>query len=477
MTEPYDIVIIGGGMGGYVAAIRASQLGARVALIERDRLGGTCLNRGCIPTKAMIHDADLVRQVTSGAFCLEAEGGWRINFERLQARKREVVEQLVGGVERLLRNARIETLNGTGRILRPGLVQVTGPTSDGAEQTREVAARAIIIASGSVPAPTPIPGTDLPGVLTSDDILEIEAVPKRLVIIGASVVGVEFACLFEALGSQVIMLERQMMLRESEQQLVRRLRALMTRRGIAIKISVEPEVIECPPEGALCVPYTDGDEHLRAAGDVVLQATGRWPYTAGLGLEELGIAMDGRAIKVDEHLQTNIPGLYAVGDCIGGPMLAHVASYEGEVAVENILGRPRTADLSVVPNCVFAAPELAGVGLTEAEAKETGLPFLVSRFPFNINGRALTLGDSDGQIRMLCADQGDGHGGKVLGVHILGPHAGDLIAEAALAMQVGATAQDIADTIHAHPTLPEAMREAALGQLDGAIHYEQRGDR
>lgn len=361
--------------------------------------------------------------------------------------------------------------------MRPGLVQVTGPGSDGAQSTREVAARAIIIASGSVPAPAPIPGTDLPGVLTSDEILEIEAVPRRLVIIGASVVGTEFACLFQALGSQVILLERLVMLRECEQQLVRRLRALMTRRGIQIKVSVEPEVIECPPEGALCVPYADGAAHERAAGDVVLQATGRWPYTAGLGLEDLGLAMNGRAIKVDEHLQTSIPGIYAIGDCIGGLMLAHVASYEGEVAVENILGRPRSVDYRVVPNCVFAAPELADVGMTEADAKEAGVPHVVSRFPFNANGRALTLGDAEGQVRMICEDEGQGRGGKVLGVHILGPNAGDQIAEAALAMHLGATAQDIADTIHAHPTLPEAFREAALGQRDGAIHFEQRGER
>ncbi|NLG28551.1 MAG: dihydrolipoyl dehydrogenase [Chloroflexi bacterium] len=477
MTEPYDITVIGGGVGGYVAAIRAAQLGARVALVERERIGGTCLNRGCIPTKSMLYDAHLVSQVTSGDFCLEAEGGWRVNYAKLLARKRRVVDGLVGGIERLLRSQRIEVLAGTGRIVRPGLVVVTGPGSDGAPATQEIACRAIIIASGSVPAPVAIPGTDLPGVLTSDEILEIETLPERLVIIGASVVGVEFACLFNALGVRVTMLERQVMLRECEQQLVKRLRALLTRQGIAINLSVEPEVIECPPAGALCVPYTDGDQHERARGDLVLQATGRWPYTAGLGLQELGVAMDGRAIKVDEHLQTSVPGIYAIGDCIGGHMLAHVASYEGEVAAENVMGRPRRMDYTVVPNCVYCFPELADVGLTEAEAKETGQPYVVSRFPFNVSGRALSLGEAEGQVRIICADDGAGRGGRVLGVHILGPSAGELIGEASLAMHMGATAADIAETIHAHPTLGEALREAALGQRDGAIHFQQRGER
>jgi len=472
MADPYDIAIIGGGPGGYVAAIRAAQLGARVALIERDRVGGTCLNRGCIPTKAMVHDAELVRAATSGEFGLVAEGGWRVDFERLMARKRAVVDVLVEGVVRLMKAHRIAVLAGTGHILRPGLVQVTGPGGD-----TQVAARAIIIATGSVAAPAPIPGADLPGVLDSDALLELDHLPKSLVVIGGSVVGVEFACLFQALGTRVSVVGRQTWLKEAEQQLAKRLRALLSRRGMAISIGVEFQAIERTDEGLLRVNYIQNGKPVYAEGEIVLQATGRWPYSAGLGLEALGVSMRGRAIAVDEHLQTNVPGIYAIGDCIGGHMLAHVASYEGEVAVENILGRPRRADYTVVPNCIYTLPELADVGLTEAQAKEAGVDVVVSRFPFNVNGRALAMGDSEGQIRMLCANDGHGHGGKVLGVHILGPRAGDLIAEAALAMRLGATAQDIADTIHAHPTLPEAFREAALGQLDGAIHYEQRGER
>jgi dihydrolipoamide dehydrogenase len=329
-----------------------------------------------------------------------------------------------------------------------------------------------------------MPGADLPGVLTSDGLLELDHLPQSLVVIGGSVVGVEFACLFQALGTRVSVVGRQTWLKEADQQLAKRLRALLSRRGMAITIGVEFQAIERTADGLLRVNYMQNGKPAYAEGELVLQATGRWPHSAGLGLEALGVKMNGRAIAVDEHLQTNVPGIYAIGDCIGGHMLAHVASYEGEVAVENILGRPRRADYTVVPNCIYTLPELADVGLTEAQAKEAGLAVVVSRFPFNVNGRALAMGDSEGQIRMLCAaevpgsgaDEGQGRGGKVLGVHILGPRAGDLIAEAALAMRLGATAQDIADTIHAHPTLPEAFREAALGQLDGAIHYEQRGE-
>jgi len=224
----------------------------------------------------------------------------------------------------------------------------------------------------------------------------------------------------------------------------------------------------------LRVNYLRGGKQEEAEGEVVLIASGRWPYSEGLGLDELGLARSGRAIGVDAYLRTNIPGIYAIGDCIGGLMLAHVASYEAEVAVANILGGSRAADYRVVPNCIFTLPEIADVGLTEAEAKERGIAVNVSRFPFNINGRALALGETEGQVRLVCERGADGRGGRVLGAHIMGPHASDLIAEAALAIKLGANAQDIAGTIHAHPTVPEALMEAAMGQGEGAIHFEQR---
>jgi len=311
-------------------------------------------------------------------------------------------------------------------------------------------------------------------VLTSNEILELTALPKSLVVVGASVVGVEFACIFQALGTQVTILGRQTFLKDAEQQLAKRLRTMLSQRGMNIVVGLEFQEIVPTEDGLLRVYYERRGQREYAEGEVVLQSTGRWPYTEGLGLAELGVEMRGRAIAVNEYFETNVPGIYAIGDCIGGYMLAHVASYEGEVAVENILGRRRAADYRVVPNCIFTLPEIADVGLTEAEAKEAGLDVQVSRFPFNVNGRALAMGEPEGQVRMICERDARGRGGKVLGVHIMGPHASDLIAEAALAMRLGATAEDIAHTIHAHPTVPEALMEAAMAQGDGAIHYEHK---
>ncbi|MFH1086535.1 MAG: dihydrolipoyl dehydrogenase [Chloroflexota bacterium] len=474
MAAVYDIVIIGAGPGGYVAAIRASQRGARVALIEKDRIGGTCLNRGCIPTKAMMRDAELFRDVASGQFCVDLPGPLAPNFARLMARKRAVVDGLVGGVAQLLSAHRVEVIAGSARLAGPSSVAVTT-----ADEARTLEARAIILATGSVPARVPIPGTDLPGVVTSNELLEIERLPERLVVVGASVVGIEFACIFRALGAQVTVLGRRTFLNSVEPQLARRMQTLLAKRGMAITIGVEFQAIERSAAGGLAVRYARRGQEALAEGDLVLLSTGRAPYTEGLGLDEVGVATRGGAVVVGDYLETSVPGIYAIGDCTGRYYLAHVASYEAEVAVENILaadrgaGERRAADHRVVPNCVFTIPEIAGVGLSEEEAKAAGLDVRVTRFPFNVNGRALAMGEPEGLVRLLCERLPDGTGGRVVGVHILGPRASDLIAEAALAMRLGATAQDIAQTIHAHPTVPEALMEAAMGQSLGAIHYRQ----
>jgi len=468
MRDLYDVTIIGSGLGGYVAAIRAAQKGAKVALIEKARLGGTCLNRGCIPTKAMIRDAEVYRDATSGIYCVDAEGGFRLDFDRLMRRKRQVVDSLVGGVARLMAAYAVEMVTGTGRVLGPGLVEVVG-----GGQRREIASKVIIIATGSVPARVPIPGTELPGVLTSDDLLELQALPKSMVVVGGSVIGLEFACIFLALGAQVTVLGRKSFLKEAEQRLAKRLRSLLSRNGMSITIGVDFKRIVRGADG-LGVEYERRGQARHVEGEVVLLATGRWPYTDGLGLDNLDLAMNGRAIAVNERLETSVPGIYAVGDCIGGHMLAHVAAYEAEVAVENALGGSRRVDYRLVPNCIFTMPQIADVGLTEAQAKKLGLEFVVTRFPFAVNGRALAMGETEGQIRMICEKHSDGGGGRVLGVHIMGPHADDLIAEAALAMRLGATASQIAHTIHAHPTLPEAMMEVAMAQGEGAIHFQHK---
>ena len=467
--QGYDLVIIGGGPGGYVAAIRAAQLGARVALVEKDRLGGTCLNRGCIPTKAMMRDAELYRDVASGQFGIDAPGGLQVNFARLMERKRQVVDALVGGVEHLIESHGVDVHRGAGRILRAGLVRVVTATGQ-----LDIACRAIIVATGSVPARVPIPGADLPGVLTSDGILALDHLPKSLVVLGGSVVGVEFACIFAALGIEVSIVGRKSFLRDAEPQLAKRLRSMLSQRGIKIVIGVEFREIARGADGQLEVRFARRGKAQTMRGGVVLLSTGRWPYTGGLGLEEVGVAKDGRAVAVNEYLETSVPGIYAIGDCIGGYMLAHVASYEAEVAVDNILRSRRAADYSVVPSCIFSMPEIADVGLTVAQAKERGIAVNERRFPFSVDGRALTLGEPEGQVRVVCERLPAGNSGRVLGVHIMGPRAGDLIAEAALAMRLEATAADIAHTIHAHPTLSEALMEASMAHQDGAIHYRQR---
>lgn len=469
-TTVYDLAIIGGGPGGYVAAIRARQLGAKVALIEMDRIGGTCLNRGCIPVKAMVSQAEMYQHILQRAreWGIEYEGTPRLDFQRFMARKDEVTKTLVSGVERLIASHGITVFNGKGRILSPNKVLVNGET--------EVECRKIIIATGSVPARLPIPGANLPGVITSDDLMKITRLPRSMVIIGASVVGMEFASIFTALGVKVTVLDLKAFLKDIDDQLAKRYRALLACQcqGVEISIGVDSKQILQTDAGTLRVEYEMRGKPGSAEGELILVAIGRNPYTDGLGIEELGIEREGRCIKVNKRMETNIPGIYAVGDVIPTPQLAHIASYEGEIAAENALGHSREADYRVVPACVFTIPEIASVGLTSTDVKEMGIDAVVERFPFNINGRALAMGETEGQIRMICEKTAEGRGGKILGVHIMGPHASDLIAEAALAIQAGLTAKELAETIHAHPTIPEVLMEVAKAAAFGeAIHYRK----
>ena len=465
----YDIAIVGGGPGGYVAAIRAAQLGARVALIEQERVGGMCLNWGCIPTKALVHQAELYTEMLRAAeFGIDVGGPVAVNFPRMMARKAEVVETLVSGVEALIQSHRIHLFPGLGTILAPGLVRVAPSVYHPDTPPTDVRARHLIIATGSLPVPVPVAGHDLPGVVNARGILDITELPRSLVVIGASVVGVEFASLFAALGSQVTLLGRRTFLKDAEEQLARRYRAILARQGVRIDIGLEFKEIVQAPDGRLRVEYERSGQALSAEGDLVLSSTGHAPYTQGLGLENVGMATERGAVVVNERLETNVPGIYAIGDVTGVCMLAHVASHQGIVAVHNALGRSEAIDYRAIPNCIFTTPEIAGVGLTERQAREAGLDVVTSRFPFNVNGRALGMGATEGQVRMIAE-----RGGRLLGVHIMGPRASDLIAEAALAIRMGLTAEDVARTIHAHPTLPEALMEAAMGLGEGAIHYRK----
>jgi dihydrolipoamide dehydrogenase len=457
----FDITIIGGGPGGYVAANRAAQLGARVALIEKDRLGGVCLNCGCIPTKALIRSVELLHWIEQAANFGIVVGKPTIDFAAMMARKRAVVDQLVSGVASLMKANRIEVFGGIGRLLRPSLVQVTLPNA----APIELESKSIIIASGSVAAKPPVPGMNLPGVLTSDEMLELTEIPSSLAIVGAGVIGIEFANIFRALGTQVTMIEMlPTILLPVDEELSRRYGQLLKQQGIEVYLNSPVREI-ANKGGKLGVKFDSAQGVQEIEAEKVLVATGRVPYTEGLGLESVGVRVEKRAVVVNDHLATNVPGIYAIGDVTAKVMLAHVASRQGEVAVENALGRPKAMDYQIVPNCVYSMPEIAGVGLTEQECKPQGIAYKVSKFPFTASGRALTMGETAGLVKMIC-DQ-DGY---LIGLHILGPQATDLIAEGGLALALGATAREIAETIHAHPTLPESIMEAAKGQLEGAIH-------
>jgi dihydrolipoamide dehydrogenase len=311
---------------------------------------------------------------------------------------------------------------------------------------------------------------DLPGVLTTDDILELPELPESLVVIGGSHVGVEFACIFNALGTKVTIVKRRpLQLEPVDEEIGRRFAQTLPRRGIKVKIGAAVKAIK-QNRATLRVVWDTPDGEQGVDGQMVLMATGRQPYTEGLGLSELGISLNGRAIEVNNVLETSIKDVYAIGDVLGKSMLAHVASIEGEVAVENALGHYRRMDYSAVPACVFTQPEIAGVGITEMQAKETGIPHKVSKFPFLACGRAVAMDETAGLVKMICHAEN----GQVLGIHLMGPHASDLIAEGVLAVQQGVTATDLTHTIHAHPTLPEAIHEAAMGQLYGSIHFHRK---
>ncbi|HEX2680871.1 MAG TPA: dihydrolipoyl dehydrogenase [Candidatus Dormibacteraeota bacterium] len=459
MAGSFDVVVIGGGPGGYVAALRAAQLGAKTAIVEKDRMGGTCLVRGCIPTKALLQSSELYTLAKDGAtFGLVAD---RVGFDlgAAQKRKTAVVDQLVKGVEGLLKAGGVTSLKGSARLAGKGVVDVAGD---------QVQANDVVIATGSAVARIPLPGAEL--TIDSDQILELKGVPRRLAVIGGGVVGMEFAAMFAALGSKVTVLE---MLPQVLAMVDADLVAVYAKHlgGLGGEIHVNSKVSEVVrQDGALQVRFSSGGEGGVVDADQVLLAVGRVPYTQGLEAEQVGVKLERGRVLVDEHLHTDADGVWAIGDVIGGIMLAHVASYEGVCAVENIAGHSRVPDYHAAPNCVYTDPEIAHVGLGEKEAKEKGLDIKVGKFPFAASGRALTLGQSEGFAKVIA----DAQTGKLLGAHIVGPRATDLIAEATLAIQNGLTLEQIDLTIHAHPTLPESLIEAALAAQGRAIHIANR---
>jgi dihydrolipoamide dehydrogenase len=467
LHENTDVAVLGGGPGGYVAALVAARRGARVVLIEKARVGGTCLNVGCIPTKVLTTATGLLLQAKrAGEFGLAIPQA-AADLPALMAYKQRTVDQLVGGVEQLLKARRITLIRGEAQLIKPDTLAI----DDGRGGRPEISAQRIILAPGSVTATPPIPGSDLPGVVTSTGALDIETVPARLVVVGGGVIGLEFACIYEALGSQVTVLEMTptILPGAADEAIAKRLHLLLRRRGMDVRTGAVVQRIERIGETLRVFAETAGAETATDC-ERVLMATGRWPNTQRMGFAELGLRMNGRAIAVDERLATNLPNIWAVGDAIGGWMLAHKAMVDGRVAAENATGGQRQVDYRSVPNVIFTRPEVASVGLTEAQARTQGAEVKVTQFPFSANPRARILGESDGLVRLIC----EAGSGRILGVHLLGPHVTDLIAEGALAVQMGATADDLAWTTHAHPTLPEAMLEAALGFREAAIHVHAR---
>jgi dihydrolipoamide dehydrogenase len=450
----FDITVVGSGPGGYVAAIRAARIGARVAIVEQkaSEWGGTCLNWGCIPTKALIQGADVLNAVRRAAEFGVKVGDPEIDWPAMRGRKDEVVARLRSGVQGLLRANGIEMITARGRLTGPGMVSADG---------RSLSSSSVLLAPGSVVALPPLPGVEL--CLTSDTILGLERIPESLLVIGGGVVGMEFASLFNLLGTRVTVIELlDQLLTPLDPDVAGRFQQLMSRRGIEFHLGARVEGIERSSSEGLRVRFAGRDLDV----EQVLVAAGRRPNTGDLGLEEVGVALNRSAIEVDQHLRTNVEGVYAIGDATAISMLAHTASYQGEIAVTNALSEKRiSADYTAIPACVYTDPEIAFVGQSEEQARASGEEVRVGSFPFAALGRAQVLGETEGLVKVV-----SDRDGYLLGVTIMGPRATDLIAEAALALHQGLTAAELTHVVHAHPTLPEAIAEAALDVDGRAVH-------
>jgi len=458
-----NIVIVGGGTGGYVAAIRAAQLGAQVTLIEKDTLGGTCVNRGCIPTKALLQSADILAKIRHAeAFGISVDKV-SIDFSVITKRKEAVVKRLVDGVAYLMRKHRIKVIKGIGTLIDFKTVSILG-------ENDKINADSIVIATGSKASTVPIKGINESGVMTSDEALTMSQLPKSIVIIGGGVIGLEFAQIMHRLGGKVTIVEMMPQVLPTEDlEIANMLEDRLKKEGIEIFTGATVTSIKPDKQEGKVVSFTAKDDNTerKIIGDKVLLAVGRRPYTDDLGVDKLGLVTDNGRLVVNERMETNVPGVYAIGDVVGGLMLAHVAMNEGICAVENIMGAGRKIDYRAVPRCVYTTPEVAGVGLTEMEAKEEYGNIKVGRFPFTASGKALILNETAGMVKIIA----DAKYGGILGVHIIGPQATELIAEAVLGMRMEATLEDIASAIHAHPTLSEAMMEAALNAGGKTIHF------
>ena len=454
-SAAYDLVIIGSGPGGYVAAIRAAQLGLSTAIVEKDpALGGVCTLRGCIPTKALLHAADLLEETRRGADLGVVAKDLRFELAAAMKHKAKVVRQSSNGIAYLMKKNKVDVHTGFGSLADAHTVSVSGA---GGETT--LSAKFVILATGSRPRALPIVPTDHETVLDSDSILELKEVPKSLVVIGSGAVGVEFASMFARFGSKTTVVEMlPRLVPVEDEEISKELAAAFRKQGIACLVDTKVEKVEKFAGGVEVLARTPNGKTESLKAEKLLIAVGRQPLSEKLGLEKLGIATERGYVTIDDHCRTSVPNIFAIGDVVPTPWLAHVASAEGIVAAETAAGAPtRPIDYDQIPGCTYCHPEIGSIGLSEAKARERGHDVVVGRFPFSASGKARCIDDTQGFAKIVS----DRKYGEILGVHIIGPSATELVAEASAAMKLEATAEDLARTIHAHPTLSEAIHEAA----------------
>lgn len=461
-----EITIIGGGPGGYVAAIKAAQMGAEVALVEKEHIGGVCLNRGCIPTKAMVRSAEVYDNIENAKeFGLDVDKeAISVNMKKVVKRKDRVVRRLVKGVEHLLKSHDVEIIEGEAELVDENTVFVNSEDND-----LEIKSENIIIATGSKVSKIPIEGIELPGVIDSNQALELDELPEKMVIVGGGYIGMEFAFIYANLGVDITVVEfLDEILGNCAPDMCKEIHRSARKKGINILTGSKVEKIR-EEDDELIVEFTKDDEKDEVMGDKVLMAVGREPYYEGLGIEKIGIELDEneRGIKVNKKMETNIPNIYAIGDVTDEMQLAHVASHQGMIAAKNILGEEVEMDYDVVPSAIFTSPEMANVGLGPEEAKEKGIEIETGYFPFRANGKALAQGERQGFIKLIQEKES----GKIIGAKIIGTHASDILGEVTLAIKNELTAEDIAETIHAHPTTPEVVHEVALDLAEESIHF------
>ena len=466
MAAAYDLVVIGTGPGGYVCAIRAAQLGLKVAVVEKRKThGGTCLNVGCIPSKALLHASEMFEEAAHTFPALGVVVGTpKLDLKQMMTHKQETIDANVNGVGFLLKKNKIEPFHGTASIPAAGKVVVTA--EDG--KTQELETKAIVIATGSESAPLPGVETDEKTIVTSTGALELASVPKELVVVGAGVIGLEIGSVWSRLGAKVTVVEYlDRILPGMDGEVAKQFQRILEKQGFTFHLGTKVTKVETGKKGAsVTVEPAAGGAASTLAADVVLVAIGRRPNTEGLGLDKAGVALEKGRVVIDDHFRTNVPGIYAIGDVVRGPMLAHKAEDEGMAVAEIIAGKAGHVNYDAIPGIVYTAPEVAAIGKTEEELKAAGIAYKVGKFPFTANGRARAMKHSDGFVKFLADAESD----RVLGCHIIGPHAGDLIAEVTVLMEFGGSSEDLARTCHAHPTLGEAVREAALAVDKRAIH-------